>query len=207
MLSISLILNIYSVSKIYRYKYNIAKESYSNIEEIKHRNEGIMEILNNGLENGSIRNEEILKLYKYYDVIACNMIGLWQQYADYANSSLIVYARSLESNNIIENDIYIRIREYISSILNKEMKNEQNRLILEDKDLECFKAMENMSVRLYNYLNTHSDNKFKKHSFNGDVKKYYWIDMLNEINNISNDYINVQWNIESEDQLAGDIEN
>ncbi|MGN0143711.1 MAG: hypothetical protein ACI398_01925, partial [Clostridium sp.] len=158
------------------------------------------------LDNGSIRNEEILKLYKYYDVIAYNMIGLWQQYADYVNDSLSVFVRSLESKNIIENDIYEKIKEYMLSTLNKQMKNEQDKLTLEDKDLECFEDMAEMSIRLYDYLNSCSNNKYKKYSNNSKVKKYYWIDMLDEINKISNDYVNVEWNIEIDNQLTVDFE-
>lgn len=205
-LTISIILNILSMSKVYKYKYSIAEESYSHIEEIRHRNEGAMEILNNSIENGSIRNEEILKLYKYYYVIAYNMIELWQQYADYANNSLLVFEKSLESKNIIENDIYEKIKEYMSSMLNKEMKNEQNKLILEGKDLECFEVMADMSSKLYDYFNLYSDNKFKKYSDN-KLKKYYWIDMLDEINKISNYYVNMEWNIDVDNQLTADFEN
>lgn len=210
LLSISILVNIFSISKIYVYKYSIGKQSYVDIEEIRQRNEGIMEVLNKSLDNRSIRNDEMLKLFKNYDIIATNIINLWQQYADYTNRSLSIFTKSIESNNIIENDIYGKIKEYMSSTLNKEMKNEESKLILEGKDLECFEVMESMSIRLYNYFNEFNENKFKGYNMDNREKKviknHYWIDMLNGIYDISNDYINVEWNIEVEDQLTVDLD-
>ena len=210
LLSISILVNIFSISKINVYKYSIGKESYSDIEEIRQRNEGIMEVLNKSLDNGSIRNEEMLQLFKNYNIIATNIINLWQQYSDYTNRSLSIFTKSIESNNIIENDIYGKIKEYMSSTLNKEMRNEESKLILEGKDLECFEVMESMSIRLYDYFNEFNKSKFQGYNMEDREKKvikyHYWIDMLNGIYDISNDYINVEWNIEVEDQLTADLD-
>lgn len=209
LLFISIIVNIYSAIKIYDYRYSLGQESYVEIEEIRQRNESIMDILNTSIDSGSIRNEEILKLYKNYDVIACDIIKLWQQYADYTQRSLSIFAKNIEADKVIQNDIHGKIKEYMLSTLTKEMRNEQNKLLLRDKDLECFKAMEDMSVRIYEYFNEFNEDKLKGYS--GEVrekkviKKHYWIDMLNGIYNISDDYIDVEWNIEAEDQLKADI--
>lgn len=210
LLLISIIINIYSAIKIYDYKYSFGQESYVEIEEIRQRNESIMDILNTSIDSGSIRNEEILKLYKNYDVIACDIIKLWQQYADYTQHSLWIFAKNIEADKVIQNDIHSKIKEYMLSTLIKEMKNEQNKLILKDRDLECFKAMKDMSVRIYEYFNEFNNDKLNGCS--GEVKekkvvkKHYWIDMLNGVYNISNDYIDVEWNIEAEDQLEVDID-
>ena len=206
--SISIVLNIYLLSKVNRYNYSVGRESYNYIEEIRQRNEGVMEILNKGIENGSIRNEEMLKLYKNYDVISGNIIKLWQKYVEYTDRSVWIFTKRVECNNIIENDIHGKVKEYMLSTLNKEMKNEEVKLILEGKDLECFKEMEHMSIRIYDYFNEFNENIFKGDSINNReeiiLERHYWIDMLNEIHEISSDYIDVEWNIEAEEQLTVD---
>ncbi len=168
-----------------------------------------MDILNTSLDSGSIRKEEILKLYKNYDVIASDVIKLWEQYADYTQRSVSIFAKNIESDKVIQKDIHGKIKEYMLSTLSKEMKNEQSKLILEDRDLDCFKAMEDMSVRIYEYFNDFNGNMLNGHSGESKQKKvirnHYWIDMLNGIYDISNDYIEVEWNIEAEDQLAADV--
>lgn len=210
-LAISIITNIYSVFKIYNYKYNIGKESYIKIEEIRQRNESIMDILNTSLDSENIKNEEILKLYKNYDVIASDIIKLWEQYADYTQRSISIFTKNIESDKVIQKDIHGKVKEYMLSTLSKEMKNDQSKFILEDKDLECFKVMKDMSVRIYNYFNEFNENNLNGYTGESKQKKvirnHYWIDMLNGIYNISNDYIDVEWNIDVRDQLSADVYN
>ena len=90
------------------------------------------------------------------------------------------------------------------------MKNEENKLTLTSIDLECFQAMENMSIRIYEYFNEFNEDKLQGYSGEARekkvVKKHYWIDMLNGIYDISNDYVNVQWNIGAVDQLKVEID-
>lgn len=203
LLIISITINIYSLSKIGSYKYRLGKQSYVDIEEIRHRNESNMEILLKSIEEGSIKNEQLLKLYKNYDVISTNIIGLWQQYNTYTQNGIYKFSKIIETNKIIDKDIYIKIKEYMSSTLNKEMKNEKNKLLLENEDLECFQNMRQMSVETYDYFNT-----FGQNTLNGTIgeekekkiiKKLYWIDMLEGIYKISDDYANVEWKIEQLD--------
>ena len=211
MLFLSITFNIFAAIKIHDYRYGLGQESYVEIEEIRQRNESIMDILNKSIDSGSIRNEEILKLYKNYDIIAGDIINLWQQYADYTQRSVSIFAKNIEADRVIQNDIHGKLKEYMFSVLTKEMKNSQNKLVLKDKDLKCFKEMQEISVRIYEYFNWFNENKLNGYS--GEerekkvVKKHYWIDMLNEIYNIGNDYIDVEWNIEAEDQLKVDIDN
>ena len=44
------------------------------------RNESNMDILLKSIEQGSIKNEEMLKLYKNYDVMSSDIMELWQQF-------------------------------------------------------------------------------------------------------------------------------
>lgn len=202
-LIVSVIINIYAVVKLNNYKYKIGQQSYINIEDVKQRNERNMDILLKSIEEGSIKNEDLLKLYKNYDVVTGDIIELWQQYGVYTQSSISIFSKSIKTNKIMENDIHGKIKEYTFSILNREMKNEKSKLQLESQDLQSFKSMYEISLRIYNYLNKFNEEALK--GVTGEekekkvIKEHYWIDMLAGIYNISEDYVNLQWKIEAAD--------
>ena len=89
------------------------------------------------------------------------------------------------------------------SNLNREMKNEKNKLKLENEDFQSFKDMHEISSRIYEYLNKFNEETLK--GITGEdkekkvIKGHYWIDMLEGIYDISDDYVNVQWKIEATD--------
>lgn len=203
LLVVSIIVNIYALFKINNYKYKIEQQSYIKMEDIKQRNESNMDILSKSIEKGSIKNEELLKLYKNYDVITSDVMDLWQQYGAYKQSSLPIFSKKIKTNKIMENDIHGKIKEYMSSILNREMKNEKNKLQFKNEDLQSFKDMHEISSRIYEYLNKFNEETLK--GITGEdkekkvIKEHYWIDMLEGIYDISDDYVNVQWKIEAAD--------
>jgi len=199
-LIVSIIMNIYAVVKLNNYKYKIGQESYIKIEDVKQRNESNMDILLKSIEQGSIKNEDLLKLYKNYDVITGDIIELWQQYGSYTQSSISILSKNIKTNKIMENDIHGKIKEYTLSVLNREMRNEKSKLQLQSQDLQSFKAMYEISSRIYEYLNKFNEETLK--GATGDdkekkvIKEHYWIDMLAGIYNISEDYVNLQWKVE-----------
>ena len=201
LLIVSVIVNIYALFKLNDYKYKIGQQSYIKIEDVKQRNESNMDILSKSIENGSIKNEELLKLYRNYDVITSDIMDLWQQYGAYTQNSLLIFSKKIETNKIMENDIHGKIKEYMLSVLNKEMKNEKIKLQLENEDMQSFKDMYEISSRIYEYLNKFNEETLK--GITGEnkekeiVKQHYWIDMLEGIYDISDDYVNVQWKIET----------
>lgn len=203
LLIVSVMVNIYALFKINNYKYKIGQQSYIEIEDVKQRNESNMDILSKSIENGSIKNEEMLKLYKNYDAITSDIMELWQQYGLYTQNSLPIFSKRIKTDKIMENDIHGKMKEYMSYILNREMKNEKSKLQLEDQDLQSFQDMHAISSRIYEYLN-----KFNEKTLNGITGEYkkkkvikdrYWIDMLRGIYDISDDYVNLQWKIEATD--------
>ncbi|MDO5517163.1 MAG: hypothetical protein Q4F66_06375 [Clostridium sp.] len=200
-LAFSAALNIYSFCKIESYKYRIGQQSYMKIEDIRQRNESNMELLNKNIDSKSINNEDILKLYKNYDVMSSDIIDLWQQYGEYKENSITLFSKKIDTDKVIQNDIHGKIKEYMLSTLNKEMRNEKSKLILDNEDLRCFEAMEDMSKKIYDYFNEFNAEKLKGCQSEEKEKKIvrhnYWIDMLNGIYDISDDYTDIQWNIES----------
>lgn len=204
-LILSVCINVYMLVKINNYKYSIGKESYSLIEDIKQRNESNMNILSKSLEKESIKNDELLTLYRNYDIISTETIELWQQYNTYIQNDMFVFSKNIKTDKVVENDIHGKIEEYMLSALKNEMKNEKTKLLLEDNNLECFESMYDMSKRLYVYFNDFNKNELN--NIEGEekekkiIKKHYWIDMLEGIYDISNDYADIQWNIVLDDDM------
>lgn len=205
-LIISIILNVYSAYKISSYKYKLGQQAYNYIEEIRQRNESNLEILSKSLKDGKIKNEELLKLYKNYDVIGGDIIGLWQRYASYSQNQLNIFTKIIDTNKIIENDIHSQIKEYIMCTLNNEMRNEQNKLELANEDKLCFEAMHDMAEKIDNYFNDFNEDILKGSTGvekeKKVIKKHYWIYILEGIYGISDDYVDVEWKIQMvEDDL------
>ena len=209
-LIVSIVVNIYSIMKLNDYKYKVDKQSYLNIEDIKQRNEKNMDILSKGIEAGTIKNEELLRLYKNYDAMSSEIMELWQQYGEYTQNSKFIFSKNIKTNKIVENDIHGKIKEYMLSTLNREMKNERSNLRLEGEDLQSFKYMYEISSRIYESFNKFNDENLK--GITGEekekkvIKEHYWVDMLQRIYDISNDYINVQWKIEAQTEEIENVE-
>jgi len=201
LLIVSMIINIYTLFKLSNYKYKIEKQSYIAIEDFKQRNERNMDILLKSIEAGNIKNEEMLKLYKNYDVMSSDIIELWQQYGSYTQNSITSFSKIIKTDKVIENDIHGKIKEYMLVTLSREMKNERSGLKLENEDLQSFKDMYEIASRLDEYFNN-----FNKDALEGTtgedkekkvIKEHYWIDMLEGIYDISDDYVNLQWKMEA----------
>lgn len=201
LLIVSMIVNIYTLFKLNNYKYKIEKQSYIEIEDFKQRNESNMDILLKSIEEGNIKNEELLKLYKNYDAMSSNIMELWQQYGSYTQNSMLIFSKNIKTNKVIENDIHGKIKEYMLSTLNREMRNERSSLKLENEDLQSFKNMYDISLETYDYFNKFNEDILKGITGEDKEKKvineHYWIDMLEGIYDISDKYVNLQWKIES----------
>ncbi|ATD54420.1 hypothetical protein [Clostridium chauvoei] len=198
-LLISLIVNVYMSVVNSSYRYEAKKQSYNNIEQIRHRNESISLILDQGIKSGSISNEELLKLYKNYSSISKSMTDLWSEYGDYSNQSIISLSKK-KIEDTKPNEICERIENLIFGYLTLEMETLNNKLVLKDKILEDFKVMQDMSKDLEKFykefndtvIQTDDENK-KKDKF---IKKDYWIDVLKGINTTIEPYINYDFTID-----------
>lgn len=203
LLVVSIILNIYVVFKLNNYKYKLGQESYTKIEDFKQRNESNMDILSKGIEENSLKNEDLVKLYKNYDEMSNDIIELWQQYRAYTQNAIPFFSKVIKTDKIMENNINEKIKEYMLSTLSKEMKNESNKIMLESEDLQSFKYMYEISSKTYEYFNEFNEENLKgatgEDKESKVIKNHYWIDLLEGIYKISDDYGNVQWKIESVD--------
>jgi len=64
--------------------------------------------------------------------------------------------------------------------------------------------MYEISSRIYECFNKFNEENLKgitgEEKEKAVIKEHYWVDMLEGIYNISNDYVNVQWKIENQDE-------
>ncbi|NFG24266.1 hypothetical protein FDF11_08895 [Clostridium botulinum] len=201
---LSLIINIFSYVNIRNYKYRIGKESQISIEDVRQRNESNMDILNMSIDQSCIKNEELLKLYKNYEIITNDIIKLWEQYGEYKANNFSMFSKKIETKKIIENDVHSRIKEYMFIVLNEAMKNRESGLILSENYLNDFVIMQELSRKIYTYFEEFNSGKLSNFTGIDREKKIimnnYWIDMLQGIYDISDEYSNIQWSV-------SDIEN
>ncbi|GAA0076863.1 hypothetical protein UT300005_12410 [Clostridium sp. CTA-5] len=199
-LFISIIINIYSYLNINKYKYQLGKESQINIEDIRQRNESNMNILNVSIGQGCIKNEDLLKLYKNYDIITSEIIELWGQYASYKDNTFSMFSKKIDTKKVLENDVYVRMKDYLSIILNQTMKSKDLGLTLSPEYIENFKTMSELTEKVNDYFEEFNSEKLL--NVTGEkrekeiIKNHYWIDMLEGIYNINNDYTNIEFNVD-----------
>ena len=87
-LMISFTVNIYQSILSKKYCYELGKQNYSKIEEIRFRNESILSILDSCVTAESVNNGDLLTLYKNYSKISEAELNLWNNYLDDDNKTL-----------------------------------------------------------------------------------------------------------------------
>lgn len=197
-LLVSLLLNIYTSVMNSKYKMKAGRESYRYIEEIKHRNESALVILEQSISVGSVTNEELLSLYKGYNSILDATVQLCDSYSTYEKSSLI---DSSEKNQVKPNEVYSRIENLVFEYLNLEMKSDQVKLVLDGKVLEDFIKMKESAIDVETFFNefneTNLSNVKNEKREEKIIKKHYWIDMYLGVNEATEKYIDYPFIIEN----------
>lgn len=192
-LIVSLLLNIYTSFMNSKYKMQAGKESYRYIEEIKHRNESSLIILEQSINSKSILNEELLSLYKNYDSILDATVQLCNSYSTYDENSIITLSKKENRTQIRENEVFSRIESLIFEYLNLEMKNESSKLILDGKVLEDFVKIKEVAIdvqdSLVEFNKNYLDNLESEKRKSKIIKKQYWIDMYIKVNKATEKYI------------------
>lgn len=190
-LLISFLVNVYTSIGNFKFKYRIGKESYTNVEKIKTTNKVSNEVLNNAIKVGSIDNMELLKLYKNYGELSDSMVSLWDEYSFYEEgiSILGLNKKKIKSKELIFNDAYGSIEEYLRKIMDEEMKTQANKINLDGEILEDFKSILKISDEVDQYYTSFYDKNLSdlesEDRENKIIQKYYWIDILEGINIIN----------------------
>lgn len=199
-LFISLLLNLFTSVMNSRYKLKAGRESYKSVEEIRHRNESILSILNECIKAKSISNEELLVLYKNCNSISDSLVDLWSDYNNDGEDLILKLNKKTLLQSELPNQVYPRIENLVYEYLNSEMKNHNEKLNLQNKIMQNFTAMKDVSERIdrfytkfyeENLLNLSEEKREKV-----IVRKDYWIDILKGINKELDTYKNYEFIIE-----------
>ncbi len=183
-LMISLILNIYQNISNKKYFYELGKQNFSNIEEIRSRNESILSILDSCIVGGSVNNVVLLTLYKNYTKISEAELNLWNNYI--ADDNILRKFKNKSKDKVLDikpkNEIYSEIEELLYSHIQNDMTEKIDVIDLNNYFNNFYK--ENCSV---------SESKKEKLIIN----KEYWIDMLKGIEEINNKYVEYSFTYEN----------
>lgn len=198
-LIISFTVNIYQAIKNNKYSYELGKQNYNKIEEIRYRNESILSILESCISAGSVNNLDLLTLYKNYSKIADIELNLWNTYLN--NNNYMFVNRKSKSKNIVgsasnKSELYSEIEELIHSYIQNDMTEKKEVIELKGKVLDNFQKLKSMSIDLNNYFN---DFYLKNCNLSDDmrekemIKQDYWIDILKGIQEVSNKYLEYEF--------------
>ena len=202
-LMISFTVNIYQAILNKKYCYELGKQNYSKIEEIRFRNESIFSILDSCVTAESVNNGDLLTLYKNYSKISEAELSLWNNYLADDNKILRKFknkGKNIVVNTKTKNELYSEIEELIYSYIQNDMTEKIDVIELKGKAADDFKTLRSMALDLNNYFNSFyeencnvPDSKKEKVMINED----YWVDILQGIQEVNNKYVEYSFTYEN----------
>ncbi|MGG7143018.1 hypothetical protein ACQPVP_06090 [Clostridium nigeriense] len=198
-LLVSLLINVYTSIMNSRYKVLIGKETYKSVEEIRNRNESALTTLDQCIKAKSVSNEELLSLYKNYSSMSEEFINLWSNYMNYGKEEIISLNNKSKKSNEVPNEVYTRIESLLFEYLSLEMKNHNEKIILDGEVLANFTTMYNMANELNDYYKEFNETNLKGVDIDKKettyIKNHYWVDILKGINSIMDSYVNYEFTV------------
>ena len=202
-LMISFTVNIYQAILNKKYCYELGKQNYSKIEEIRFRNESIFSILDSCVTAESVNNGDLLTLYKNYSKISEAELSLWNNYLADDNKILRKFknkGKNIVVNTKTKNELYSEIEELIYSYIQNDMTEKIDVIELKGKVADDFKTLRSMAMDLNNYFNSFyeencnvSNSEKEKVMINED----YWVDILQGIQEVNNKYVEYNFTYEN----------
>lgn len=198
-LLISLLVNVYQSIAGIEYKKEIGNEINKSIEEIRTRNESILLTLEGCISSQSITSEEILTLYKNYNLINIAELNLWEKYLKNIETSWFKKDNKVDLTGTDPNEVFANIEGLIYNLLINYMSNDMNSIKLDDKLAMDISVMKEISYELNAYINSFMEEKLS--NLEGEEKaekminKGYWIDILKDIEEINSKYKNYMFKL------------
>ncbi|MBM6859964.1 hypothetical protein H9X78_05565 [Clostridium saudiense] len=191
-LLISLLVNVYQGLTGIEYKKEIGNDIYISIEEIRTRNESILLTLDGCITSQSITKEEILTLYKNYNLINIAELNLWEKYLKNIEGSLFKKDNKVDLTESNPNEVFANIEDFIYNLLLNYMSYNMESIKLDEKLYMDISVMKDISNELNNYINRFMEEKLS--DLEGEekaekiIRKGYWIDILKGIEEINSKY-------------------
>lgn len=198
-LLISLSVNVYQNLTNSKFKKEIGNEIYKSIEEIRTRNESILLTLDGCVSSQNITKEEILNLYKSYNLINIAELNLWEKYLKNIEDSWFKKGNKLDIAESSQNEVFANIEELIYNILLNYMADNVDSIKLDENMAMDISVMKQISDELNTYLNDFMDKYLN--NLEGEEKaekminKGYWIDILKGIEDINSKYKNYMFKL------------
>ena len=194
-LMISFTVNIYQSILNKKYCYELGKQNYSKIEEIRFRNESILSILDSCVTAKSVNNVDLLTLYKNYSKISEAELSLWNSYLTEDNKTLRKFknkSKNIVVNTKTKNELYSEVEELIYSYIQNDMTEKIDVIELEGKVADDFNTLRSIALDLNNYFNSFYDENCnvpedKKEKIM--ISEDYWVDILQGIQEVNNKYV------------------
>lgn len=202
-LMISFTANIYQAILNKKYWYELGKQNYNKIEEIRFRNESILSILDSCVTAESVNNGDLLTLYKNYSKISEAELSLWNNYLADDNKILRKFknkGKNIVVNTKTKNELYSEIEELIYSYIQNDMTEKIDVIELNGKAANDFKTLRSMALDLNNYFNSfYEENCNVPESKKEDImiKEDYWVDILQGIQEVNNKYVEYSFTYEN----------
>ena len=128
-LMISFTVNIYQAIENNKYSYELGKQNYNKIEEIRYRNESILSILESCVSAGSVNNSDLLTLHRNYSKITELELSLWSNYLN-DNKHMFISKKNRSKNIVVsttsKNELYSEIEELIYSYIQNDMTEKKD---------------------------------------------------------------------------------
>jgi hypothetical protein len=196
-LVISFIVNVFLSLDNGDYKERIGKKSSDELEDIIHSNETIKDILTNSIQSKCILKTDLVKIASQYDQLYLSVWGLMDDYSYYKTSKKLLLKDDGNINYDVTNDTVSKIKLYMNKFVESNISLSGDKIELKTNDLLNFQKMNDFSKEIDSYFK----DTIKKDSSDGTYDgmkdklevKNYWIDMLNNIFNISNKYSNFEF--------------
>lgn len=191
-LVVSLIVNVFLSVDNGNYKQRIGKKSSDELETIIHGNETINQILANSIQSKCILKTDLVKLSSEYDQVYQGVWKLMDDYSYYKQSKQFVFKNDSSINCDVTNDSINKIKLYVNKFVESNANSNGDKIELKSNDLLNFKKMSDFSKELDTYFQTTIKKSSNDGTYDGmkdkiEVKNL-WIDILNKIFNISNNY-------------------
>jgi hypothetical protein len=191
-LLVSLIVNVFLSVDNGNYRERIGKKTSDELETIIHGNETINQILANSIQNKCILKTDLVKLSSQYDQVYQGVWKLMDDYSYYKQSKRFILKAGSSINCDVTNDSINKIKLYVNKFVESNANSNGDKIELKSNDLLNFKKMSDFSKELDTYFQTTIKKSSNDGTYDGmkdkiEVKNL-WIDILNKIFNISNNY-------------------
>lgn len=198
-LFISLLVNVYMGILGGNYKKRMYSKSYNAIHTISNVNIEENKIIEVAIKDNRIKKSELIKLKQGYDSILEKSLSLIDD--DMFNSGDEKSVNSyMKNSKVILSDTYIKVKPYLTKLLEQNMCNTSEYIEIKGKDKIYFNSLYSLSRDINEYYENLVKTKSTDGAFDGIKIKIekgkLWQDVLYDMNKIHIKYSDIEFSLE-----------